>query len=175
MVLQKLGDELQELCNKICTHLSLGLCSSCTTTNETQLVTKERKLVKQATDGERRWGYTTDLFLYDDAWKINKVLKESDLGNMSRLLLGKELTEDLVLPVVGDAANERGIQVRVFDVDTNSMHSLIFKIWVSSKSYVFMEKWVKDFVARRDLKKGDVIGLHWDSYNNHFFVVLHHH
>ncbi|KAK7251652.1 hypothetical protein RIF29_35031 [Crotalaria pallida] len=99
---------------------------------------------------------------------------------MSRLLLPKNLSENLVLPVLDDdarrdAETERGTRIRIWDVDTNSMHSLVFKRWdASSKSYVFIDKWAKDFVKRRGLRTGDEIGLHWDPYKNHFdFTVFH--
>ncbi|CAL0331080.1 unnamed protein product [Lupinus luteus] len=126
-----------------------------------------------------RWGYSLDLVIYDDPWKIKKVLQKSDIGNMSRLLLPKDLAENLVLPVLNaderrDAETERGTEVWIWDVDTNSMHSLLFKRWGSSKSYVFIDKWVQGFVKRRHLKEGDEIGFHWDPYNHQFaFTVLH--
>ncbi|WJX88431.1 gibberellin 2beta-dioxygenase [Trifolium repens] len=61
------------------------------------------------------WGYSTNLMLYDDPWKIKKVLEHSDVNRLSRLLLDKKLVEDLVLPVLGanDAADlVKGIQVK---------------------------------------------------------------
>ncbi|KAJ1394391.1 DNA-binding barrel domain superfamily [Sesbania bispinosa] len=81
---------------------------------------------------ETRWGYTTDLMLYDDPWKIKKVLKESDVGNLSRLLLHKELVEKFVLPMLGpnaqrEAETEKGTKIIIWDVDTQSMHHLVFK------------------------------------------------
>ena len=158
-------------------------------TPETGSSTKKRKLGDQvsvaarkkacnAIERKRSWGYSTDLMLYDDPWKIKKVLQESDLGGMSRLLLPKGLAEDLVLPVLGadaqrNAENERGIEVSIWDVDTKSMHGLVFKRWGSSRCYVFIGNWVKDFVNRRSLKRGDEIGLHWNPFNSHFnFSVL---
>ncbi|XP_061341632.1 B3 domain-containing protein At2g33720-like [Gastrolobium bilobum] len=142
-------------------------------------LTKKRKIYEETHVAarkkvcvERSWGYSLDLMLYDDPWKIKKVLNGSDLGNMRRLLLPKDFAENLVVPVL-DGDVERGVQVDIWDVDTASIHSLIFKKWVSSRSYVFIGNWVKDFVSRRGLKKGDEIGLHWDPYKNRFnFSVL---
>ena len=53
-----------------------------------------------------------------------------------------------------------GFSVIVFDQDSKSDHELVFKKWPSSKSYVFNGKWHEDFVARRKLKVGDIIGLY---------------
>ncbi|KAK2355505.1 B3 domain-containing protein [Trifolium repens] len=120
------------------------------------------------------WGYSTNLMLYDDPWKIKKVLEHSDVNRLSRLLLDKKLVEDLVLPVLdaNDADLVKGIQVKIYDIETNSMYFLKLKRWACG-SYVFNDGWIKDFVARRSLQKGDEIGLHWDQYNRHFnFSVL---
>ncbi|XP_019421579.1 PREDICTED: B3 domain-containing protein At2g33720-like isoform X1 [Lupinus angustifolius] len=182
--------------NNVCVHLSMGVCpcshaslSHCESCTSCSSSTKKRKQgQKDDTNGARkrarndveriRWGYSLDLMLYDDPWKIKKVLQKSDLGNMSRLLLPKDLAENLVLPVLNvdarrDAESERGTRVWIWDVDTNSMHSLLFKRWGSSKSYVFIDKWVQDFVKRRNLKEGDEVRFHWNPYNHHFaFTVL---
>ncbi|KAK2454034.1 hypothetical protein P8452_01523 [Trifolium repens] len=113
----------------------------------------------------------------DDEWEIKKVLETSDVcRGLSRLLLKKELTQEFVIPVLlggAKVAETNGVEVQVWDVDTKSPHSLVFKIWTSAKSHVFTTGWVKDFVLRRNLKKGDKIGLHWDQYNRRFnFSVI---
>ncbi|CAJ2673720.1 unnamed protein product [Trifolium pratense] len=113
----------------------------------------------------------------DDEWEIKKVLEKSDVcRTLSRLMLKKELTQEFVIPVVlggAKAAEKKGVEVQVWDVDTKSLHSLVFKIWTSAQSHVFNKRWVKDFVHRRELKKGDQIGLHWDQDNGRFnFSVI---
>lgn len=121
---------------------------------------------------------STTLRLYDDPWKIKKKLTESDLGILSRLLLAADLVKQQVLPILGDdharaAESEEGCPIKVWDMDTRSMHKLVLKRWSSSKSYVLIGKWNQDFVRRRELKKGDEIGFYWDPYNSVFnFCVL---
>ena len=80
------------------------------------------------------------------------------------------MEEEFVLPVLGDDADQidSGVSVQIWDVDTNSMHSLVFKRWVPSRSYVFIGNWIKDFVARRGLRKGDEIGFQWNPFKNSF-------
>ncbi|XP_015959831.1 B3 domain-containing protein At2g33720-like [Arachis duranensis] len=127
-----------------------------------------------------RWGCSTSLELYDNPWKIKKKLTTSDLGKLNRLLFGSNLLENLMVPVLSmeaqrEASCGMGTPIRVWDVDTMSMHYLILKRWASFKSYVLIGKWNKEFVRRRELKKGDVVGLHWDSYRQCFnFSVLKH-
>ena len=135
-------------------------------------------VMREREEEDNHWDYSTKLMLYDDPWKIKKLLTKSDLGNLSRLLLPKKSIEDLVLPVLSveskrEAKTEEGTKITIWDVDTQSMHYLVFKFWVSSRSYVFIDNWTKEFVNRRSLQINDEIGFHWNSYKNQFdFSVL---
>ncbi|KEH40662.1 transmembrane protein, putative [Medicago truncatula] len=62
----------------------------------------------------------------------------------------------------------------VVDIDTNSLHSLVFKIRPSNQGPVFKEIWIKDFVLRRGLKKGDEICMHCTNNGSisRFFVPI---
>ncbi|WJX10907.1 hypothetical protein P8452_01577 [Trifolium repens] len=117
----------------------------------------------------------------DHEWEMKKVLEKSDVClHLSRLLIKKEVAQQFIIPVLMLAAasqqaaySKDGIQVQVRDVDTDTLHTLVFKIWSSAKSHIFTKRWLKDFVLRRDLKKGDQIALRWDQRNNRFdFSVL---
>ncbi|KAK7327656.1 hypothetical protein VNO77_21741 [Canavalia gladiata] len=142
------------------------------------LRTSRRRFSNNKNEEERNKGVSTTLKLYDDPWKIKKTLTDSDLGILSRLLLAADVVKRHILPMLGvdyarAAETEEGTPVRVWDMDTKSMHQLVLKRWSSSKSYVLIGKWNQDFVKRRDLKKGDEIGFHWDPYNYTFnFCVL---
>jgi hypothetical protein len=59
----------------------------------------------------------------------------------------------------------------VWDCDTKSGYQLLFK-WRESGSYVVIERWKEDFAKRRELKKGDEIGLYWDPGNSRFNFSL---
>jgi len=184
--------------NVVCLCLSLGgscfpSCCSRTADDDIDFINKKRKLAEQETNlistknkkikiandaavviETRNWDCSTEWVLYDDPWKIKKVLTQTDLGHNSRLLLNKDLANDFVVPVLGaKAARDKGVYVKVWDIDTNSLHSLVFKIRPSNQSPVFKETWIRDFVLRRGLKKGDEIGMHWDPYEQRFdFSVL---
>jgi hypothetical protein len=117
----------------------------------------------------------------DHEWDMKKVLEKSDVClHLSRLLIKKEVAQQFIIPVLmlagasqQAAYSKDGIQVQVRDVDTDSLHTLVFKIWSSAKSHIFTKRWLKDFVLRRDLKKGDQIALRWDQGNDRFdFSVL---
>jgi hypothetical protein len=117
----------------------------------------------------------------DHEWEMKKILEKSGVClHLSRLLIKKEVAQQFIIPVLmlagasqQAAYSKDGIQVQVRDVDTNSLHTLVFKIWSSAKSHIFTKRWLKDFVLRRNLKKGDQIALRWDQGNNRFdFSVL---
>lgn len=127
-------------------------------------------------EAEKRIGVSTKLSLFNYPWKITKILTDSDLGNLSRLLVRSCLVERHIKPYLEggeEVMRGGGLRVSVWDCDTNSMHSLVFKYWESSKSYVFIGHWGSDFVRRRELGSGDQIGMCWDSFNSRFnFSVL---
>ncbi|CAK8571314.1 unnamed protein product [Lathyrus sativus] len=164
----------------VCLHLSLSFCSCL---HETQIV-KKQKRVQQETNNSAT-NNTCDAVAVGtnmdcstnvgDPWMIKKVLTKSDLDDNCRLLLNRDLAKKCVVPMVDKAKAENdGVKVEVFDVDTRFPLSLTFKIRPSNDSHVFNNTWITDFVDRRNLKKGDVIGLKWNNDKKIFdFSVLH--
>ncbi|XP_057432301.1 B3 domain-containing protein At2g33720-like [Lotus japonicus] len=171
----------------ICVHLTLGACPcaksiiACSSNNPVEDDdSREKQQHRRAEEISHAAAVveSPELMLCDDPWKIKKKLTQSDLGYLSRLLIPKDLAEDLVLPVLTRDAQmqvytENGTKILIWDVDTQSSHYLVFKLWNSSGSYVFIDNWTKDFVKRRGLKKGDEIKLHWDPNKNCFNFSVH--
>ena len=132
---------------------------------------------------ERSRGVSTEISLYHhDPFNIKKKMKPSDLGNLCRLLVSADLVEKHILPFLNEDQTKQveipnqernGLKVWVRDIDTASMHQLVFKRWSTSKSYIFNDGWTKQFVRRRSLVEGDEIGLYWDSDQSilHFSVL----
>ncbi|KAJ1393471.1 hypothetical protein SESBI_34947 [Sesbania bispinosa] len=78
--------------SNLCRHLTLETTDSGSSRKKRKHDDKPISSRKKAcNEVERRWGYSTELVLYNDLWSIKKVLKESDLSNISRLLLGRDL------------------------------------------------------------------------------------
>lgn len=137
-----------------------------------------KNYTKEDEEDEKRNGVSTKLTLYSDPWMIRKSLTQSDLGNLARLLMKTNVIKTHVLPLMREeiltrVESREGAAVMVFDQDTMTEHKLVFKQWVSSRSYIFIGRWGKDFVRRRELREGDEIGLYWDPYCSRFnFRVL---
>ncbi|KAJ6364941.1 hypothetical protein OIU76_029840 [Salix suchowensis] len=93
---------------------------------------------------ERSRGVSTELSLsHYDPFTIKKKMKPSDLGNLCRLIVPSDLVEKHILPFLNTAqANQvagvvsqetnRGLKVRVWDMNTGSTHQLVFKRWSTS-------------------------------------------
>lgn len=112
-------------------------------------------------------------------WNIKKTLTSSDVNNLCRLMLKTTVVHEHILSKWGAAQRtavmetEHGLRVSVLDINTDSVHELVFKKWRSSGSFVFTNNWVTQFVRRRGLKEGDEIGLIWDLEQSMFlFCVL---
>ncbi|CAK8570544.1 unnamed protein product [Lathyrus sativus] len=127
----------------VCLHLSLYFCNCIE-------IAKKQKLAHQDTNVDAVVPVGTS----SDPWKIKKVLTLSDVGYNSRLLLKKELAKEWIVPFLNKAEAEKdGVKVAVFDVDTQSLRSLVFKIWPSNGSHVFIDTWIfcmqKEFTGWR--------------------------
>ncbi|KAK4283730.1 hypothetical protein QN277_000652 [Acacia crassicarpa] len=124
------------------------------------------------------WGVSLSLKLYDDPWRVKKVLTQDDTSIKNKLTLRIRDVTTMVLPVLGenaerDAETADGAKLWFWDVDTQSLHQLTLKKEARSGSYIITGRWNQDFNKRRDLKVDEEIGLQWDRYNARFnFSVI---
>ncbi|KAF2297269.1 hypothetical protein GH714_020404 [Hevea brasiliensis] len=112
-----------------------------------------------------------------DPWKIKKRLTGSDLGNPCRLLVASVSVKNHILPFLNNETVEEikrdGAPVPIWDCDTNTEQHLVLKYWHTAKSYAFINGWLNNFVNRRNLVEGDLIGIYWDQSEDIFkFSVL---
>ncbi|KAL1205710.1 putative B3 domain-containing protein [Cardamine amara subsp. amara] len=113
-------------------------------------------------------------------WTMAKKLFASDVGTNSRLTLRKEDAENHInIHFSADALKNIhkaiGVEVKVYDHESKTEHSLMFLRHDSSQSYIFNGDWIRDFVKRRRLKEGDTIGLFWGADSRlHFSVRMRH-
>ncbi|KAG5592429.1 hypothetical protein H5410_042943 [Solanum commersonii] len=87
-------------------------------------------------------------------------LTRSDVNGASRLLLSRQDVNNYILPLCG-------VDVTVFDMDTQTSHILTLKKW-STNSFHLVKAWTKDFVKRRNLKENDAISIRWEKSNSRF-------
>ncbi|KAK1387225.1 B3 domain-containing protein [Heracleum sosnowskyi] len=133
-------------------------------------------------DEERFNGVCTKLKLFDDPWIIKKVLEKSDVNESCRLMISRRLVQEHIVNVWeragrdGDVTSLRegiDVGVNVWDCNRGKEYVLTLKMHRSTKCYVFLGNWSRQFVIERGLKKGDEIGLFWcNSSSRFFFSVL---
>ncbi|KAI8024836.1 B3 domain-containing protein [Camellia lanceoleosa] len=101
-------------------------------------------------------------------WEIKKVLTANDVGHFGSLELSPEQVhnhifkywdETTVAKVIEDGEQ---VPIVVCDWDTRTDHKLILRKWSSDENYSIYACWIKEFVARRQLKVGMLIGMYWD-------------
>ncbi|KAM3267150.1 hypothetical protein P3S67_032661 [Capsicum chacoense] len=109
---------------------------------------------------------------------IVKPLTKSDVNGASRLLLGRQDVKNYVLPFMKEEeqaviCNElRGVDVKVYDMDTQTVHILNLRKWATN-SFQLVKAWTSEFVKRRNLKEDDVIWIRWDKNYYRFCFRVH--
>ncbi|KAG5592437.1 hypothetical protein H5410_042951 [Solanum commersonii] len=120
---------------------------------------KKPKLTKESNGEEGHW--------------ITKKLTRSDVNGASRLLLSRQDVNNYILPFMNKEEQSIvcqqlcGVDVTVFDMDTQTKHVLTLKKW-STNSFHLVKAWTKDFVKRRNLKEKDAISIRWEKSNSRF-------
>ncbi|KAL9230454.1 hypothetical protein vseg_005801 [Gypsophila vaccaria] len=115
-------------------------------------------------------------------WTVRKTLTKSDCCCVRcRLLLRRGETESRIMPFLSESSRlaittPYGIRVDVFDCDTRTQVGLTLKRWDSTSCYNLTDNWKRDFIIRRELAVGDVVGLCWDVESHRLlFSVLRRH
>ncbi|KZV30563.1 hypothetical protein F511_05713 [Dorcoceras hygrometricum] len=92
----------------------------------------------------------------------------TSLKTIMLLLLGSKLE---IVDHIGEFNPERGVEIDVYDVDTEMTHTLVLKRW-KTNSYVLNNGRTKDFVKRMVLKKNDKIGLRWEEHDRRLELTI---
>ncbi|KAL9230430.1 hypothetical protein vseg_005781 [Gypsophila vaccaria] len=115
-------------------------------------------------------------------WTVRKTLTKSDCDHhQCRLLIGKWAMENRIMPCLSESSRlgittPDGVRIDVFDCDTRTQVGATLKKWKSTANYNLTDNWKRDFIIRRELAVGDVIGLCWDvQFHRLLFSVLRRH
>ncbi|KAK4338627.1 hypothetical protein RND71_043114 [Anisodus tanguticus] len=116
----------------------------------------------------------------EEHW-ITKKLTQSDVNGASRLLLPRQQVKNYILPFMDEQQQAIiceelcGVDVTVFDMDTETEHILTLKKW-KTNCFQLVKAWTTEFVKRRNLKQDDLIEIRWEKDNSRFcFRVLRRH
>ncbi|KAD4584349.1 hypothetical protein E3N88_21950 [Mikania micrantha] len=89
---------------------------------------------------------------------LQKVLKQSDVGSLGRIVLPKKEAESH-LP---DLDSRDGISIAMEDIGTSQVWNMRYRFWPNNKSRMYLLENTGDFVKANGLQEGDFIVIYSD-------------
>ncbi|KAL0792425.1 hypothetical protein Bca101_063802 [Brassica carinata] len=111
-------------------------------------------------------------------WDLSKTLSPHEVWNRGKLQLPMEYIQATILRHIPDLISKIQMMIghfdlKVKDLDTNTVHTLSFWKDAYEDNFATRETWFKEFVKRRSLVAGMVVGMYWDfNINMLYFSVL---
>nr|CAA04184.1 VP1 protein homologue [Craterostigma plantagineum] len=90
---------------------------------------------------------------------LQKVLKQSDVGSLGRIVLPKKEAE-IHLP---ELETRDGISVAMEDIGTSRVWNMRYRFWPNNKSRMYLLENTGDFVRLNGLQEGDFIVIYSDT------------
>ncbi|TQD95942.1 hypothetical protein C1H46_018429 [Malus baccata] len=112
---------------------------------------------------ERRQGWKSEKNL---KFLLQKVLKQSDVGSLGRIVLPKKEAETH-LPEL-DARD--GISIAMEDIGTSRVWNMRYRYWPNNKSRMYLLENTGDFVRANGLQEGDFIVIYSDVKCNKYMI-----
>ncbi|XP_058207287.1 B3 domain-containing transcription factor ABI3 isoform X2 [Rhododendron vialii] len=104
---------------------------------------------------EKRQGWKPEKNL---KFLLQKVLKQSDVGNLGRIVLPKKEAETH-LP---ELEARDGIAITMEDIGTSQVWNMRYRFWPNNKSRMYLLENTGDFVRANGLQEGDFIVIYSD-------------
>ncbi|XP_021907276.1 B3 domain-containing transcription factor ABI3 [Carica papaya] len=104
---------------------------------------------------DRRQGWKPEKNL---RFLLQKVLKQSDVGNLGRIVLPKKEAETH-LP---ELEARDGISIAMEDIGTSRVWNMRYRFWPNNKSRMYLLENTGDFVKTNGLQEGDFIVIYSD-------------
>ncbi|CAL9128975.1 unnamed protein product [Musa acuminata var. zebrina] len=108
-----------------------------------------------ASTSEKRQGWKGEKNL---KFLLQKVLKQSDVGSLGRIVLPKKEAETH-LPELGA---RDGISIPMEDIGTSQVWNMRYRFWPNNKSRMYLLENTGDFVRSNGLQEGDFIVIYSD-------------
>ncbi|KAI3874096.1 hypothetical protein MKW98_013757 [Papaver atlanticum] len=97
---------------------------------------------------------------------LQKVLKQSDVGNLGRIVLPKKEAETY-LP---ELEARDGISIAMEDIGTSRVWNMRYRFWPNNKSRMYLLENTGDFVRSNGLQEGDFIVIYSDIKCGKFMI-----
>ncbi|KZV37041.1 hypothetical protein F511_11987 [Dorcoceras hygrometricum] len=109
-----------------------------------------------ASDRRQQQGWKTEKNL---KFLLQKVLKQSDVGNLGRIVLPKKEAESH-LP---ELDSRDGIPIAMEDIGTSRVWNMRYRFWPNNKSRMYLLENTGEFVRMNGLQEGDFIVIYSDT------------
>ncbi|KAL3517769.1 hypothetical protein ACH5RR_020358 [Cinchona calisaya] len=97
---------------------------------------------------------------------LQKVLKQSDVGNLGRIVLPKKEAETH-LP---ELESRDGIPIAMEDIGTSRVWNMRYRFWPNNKSRMYLLENTGDFVRVNGLQEGDFIVIYSDMKSGKYLI-----
>ncbi|KAM0860944.1 hypothetical protein ACQ4PT_046218 [Festuca glaucescens] len=97
---------------------------------------------------------------------LQKVLKQSDVGALGRIVLPKKEAETH-LP---ELKSRDGISIPMEDIGTSQVWSMRYRFWPNNKSRMYLLENTGDFVRSNELQEGDFIVIYSDVKSGKYLI-----
>eukprot|EP01018_Ginkgo_biloba_P014988 Gb_01768 [translate_table: standard] len=112
---------------------------------------------------DRRQGWKPEKNL---KFLLQKVLKQSDVGNLGRIVLPKKEAETH-LP---ELEARDGISIAMEDIVTSRVWNMRYRFWPNNKSRMYLLENTGDFVRSNGLQEGDFIVIYSDTKTGKYMI-----
>ncbi|PUZ53352.1 hypothetical protein GQ55_5G046200 [Panicum hallii var. hallii] len=117
---------------------------------------------QRSTASDKRQGAKTDKNL---RYLLQKVLKQSDVGSLGRIVLPKEA--EVHLP---ELKTRDGISIPMEDIGTSRVWNMRYRFWPNNKSRMYLLENTGEFVRSNELQEGDFIVIYSDVKSGKYLI-----
>uniref|UniRef100_A0A0D9V9D1 TF-B3 domain-containing protein n=1 Tax=Leersia perrieri TaxID=77586 RepID=A0A0D9V9D1_9ORYZ len=121
---------------------------------------------QQSPSSEKRQGGTKSTADKNLRFLLQKVLKQSDVGSLGRIVLPKKEAE-IHMP---ELKTRDGITIPMEDIGTSQVWNMKYRFWPNNKSRMYLLENTGDFVRSNELQEGDFIVIYSDIKSGKYLI-----
>ncbi|CAL4972525.1 unnamed protein product [Urochloa decumbens] len=118
---------------------------------------------QRSTPSDKRQGVKADQNM---RFLLQKVLKQSDVGSLGRIVLPKKEAE-VHLP---ELKTRDGISIPMEDIGTSRVWNMRYRFWPNNKSRMYLLENTGEFVRSNELQEGDFIVIYSDVKSGKYLI-----
>ncbi|RCV28704.1 hypothetical protein SEVIR_5G429500v4 [Setaria viridis] len=124
---------------------------------------RQEESPQRSTASDKRQGAKSDKNL---RYLLQKVLKQSDVGSLGRIVLPKKEAE-VHLP---ELKTRDGISIPMEDIGTSRVWNMRYRFWPNNKSRMYLLENTGEFVRSNELQEGDFIVIYSDVKSGKYLI-----